>query len=179
MSSTVVTALMSGAIAIGSVVAAHAQQSGGGAGQAAEANRLLGTWQVVSFKAITGDQVSYPMGEHPAGFLGITRSRVWIMLVDSTRKAPATATLTDVEALALMRSSIAYTAKYDLDPIKTEDGVKMTQHVDTASNEALVGTDRVFFMGVDDNKLSVRSPSVVVPTSGLRSSVQVEFVRVD
>jgi len=78
-----------------------------------------------------------------------------------------------------MRSSIAYTAKYDLDPIKTEDGVKMTQHVDTASNEALVGTDRVFFMGVDDNKLSVRSPSVVVPTSGLRGSVQVEFVRVD
>jgi len=140
--------------------------------------QLLGTWQIVSFKAVAGESVSYPLGEHPSGYIGFSPTRFWVVLADSTRKAPAAAALTDAEAVALMRSSAAYTGKYDVDPVQTADGVKITIHVDTASNEALAGTDRVFFMCVDRNKLTLKSPSVVIP-SGLKSIVQLEFARAD
>jgi hypothetical protein len=41
------------------------------------------------------------------------------MLIDSTRKAPAAAALTDAEAVSLMKSHVAYTAKYAVDPAQT------------------------------------------------------------
>ena len=34
--------------------------------------KLLGPWQLVSFKATAGDKVSYPLGEHPGGYIEIT-----------------------------------------------------------------------------------------------------------
>src|SRR6478752_8519988 len=88
--------------------------------------KLLGPWQLVSFKATAGDKVSYPLGEHPGGYVEITPTRYWLMAIDPTRKAPAAATLTDAEAISLMKSQVAYTGKYDVDP--------------TASNQALTGT---------------------------------------
>ena len=99
-------------------------------------------------------------------------------IADSTRKLPSAAALTDAEAISLMRSSAAYTGKYDADSVQTADGIKITIHVDAASNQALVGTDRVFFMCIDGNKLSLKSPSVVIP-SGSTSVVQLEFVKAD
>jgi hypothetical protein len=44
--------------------------------------------------------------------------------MDSTRKAPAAAALTDAEAVSLMKSHAAYTGKYDVDPAQTPDGTK-------------------------------------------------------
>ncbi len=51
-------------------------------------DQLIGTWQLVSFKATSGDKTSYPLGEHPGGYSGYTPTRFWLMFVDSTRKAP-------------------------------------------------------------------------------------------
>jgi hypothetical protein len=141
-------------------------------------DELLGTWQIVSFKAVEGDKTSCPFGQHPSGYIGFSPARFWVMLADSTRKPPVAAALTDAEAVSLMRSSAAYTGKYDPDPVQTTDGLKITIHVDAASNQALVGTDRIFFMCVDDNKLILKSPSVVIP-SGSMSVVQLEFVKAD
>jgi hypothetical protein len=101
------------------------------------------------------------------------------MLVNSTRKAPGTAVLTDAEAISLMNSSAAYTGKYDADPAQTPDGIKITIHVDTASNQAIVGADRVFYMGVEGNKLTLKSPAMVIAMSGSTSVVQLEFVKAD
>jgi Lipocalin-like domain len=78
--------------------------------------KLLGPWQLVFFKATAGDKVSYPLGEHPGGYIEITPTRYWVMLIDPTRKAPSAATLTDAESVALMKSHVAYTGKYDVDP---------------------------------------------------------------
>jgi hypothetical protein len=50
---------------------------------------------------------------------------------------------------------------------------------DAASNQALTGTTRVFYMRVDGNKLTLKSPGVVIPTSGLTSVVQLDLVKVD
>ena len=142
-------------------------------------HELVGTWRLVSFKAITGSQISYPLGEHPGGVVGYTPSRFWLMLIDTDRKAPIAATLTDGEAASLMKSHIAYTGKYDADPAQTSDGIKIVVHVDSASNQAIIGTDRAWFARVDGNKLTVKSQAIFIPTSGLTSSVQLEYLKVD
>jgi hypothetical protein len=142
-------------------------------------DKLVGTWQVISAKSISGDQASNLFGEHPGGYIGFTPVRFWVMLVDTARKAPAAAALTDAEAVSMMKTGAAYTGKYDADRAQTPDGIKVTIHVDAASNQALTGTDRAFFVRVDGNKMSFKSPSVVVPMTGSTSVVQLEFVNVD
>jgi len=89
-------------------------------------DQVLGTWKVVSFKATTGDQVGFPLGEHPTGFIGFTANRFWVMLVDSDRERPAAAAVTDAESVALMKSSAAYTGNYKIDPMAAPDGNKIT-----------------------------------------------------
>jgi hypothetical protein len=147
--------------------------------QQTSVDQLAGAWQLVSFKATAGDQVSYPLGQHPGGYVGFSPARFWVMLVDSTRKAPAAAAPTDAEAVSLMKSHAAYTGRYDVDPAQTPDGIKITIHVDAASNQALNGTNRILYCRVDGKKLTLKSPAIVVPTSGLVSVVQLELVKAD
>ena len=141
--------------------------------------QLLGTWRLGFFRSITGDKMSYPLGEQPGGYIGFTDTRLWVMIVDTARSTPRRAGVTDDEAVALMKSSAAYTGKYDADPRPTADGIKVTIHVDAATNQAIVGTDRVFYMRVNDDKLSLVSPAMLIPISGLTSIVQLEFVKAD
>jgi Lipocalin-like domain len=142
-------------------------------------DQLVGTWQLTTFTATSGNQVSYPLGEHPGGYIGFSPARFWVMLVDSARKATAAAALTDAEAVSLMKTSASYTGRYDVDPTQTPDGMKVVIHVDAASNQTLTGTNRVFFMHVDGDKLTLKSPAVFVPMTGLTSAVQLHFVRTD
>jgi hypothetical protein len=140
--------------------------------------QLVGTWKVVTLKTTSGGKVSTPLGEHPAGYVSITPTRIWLLFVDSTRKAPAAATLTDAEAIAAMKSSVAWTGKY-VTTNQTPDGLKLMSHVDTAASEALNGTDRVYFMRVVGNKLMMKSPGVIVPMTGALSIVEIELVKAD
>jgi Lipocalin-like domain len=141
--------------------------------------KLLGPWQAVSFKATAGDKVSYPLGEHLGGYIEITPTRYWVMVVDATRKAPAAATLTDAESVSLMKSHVAYTGKYDVDLAQTPDGIKITIHVDAASNQALAGTNRVLYARVDGKKMTLKSPTLVVGTSGVTSFVELEYAKAE
>lgn len=45
----------------------------------------------------------------------------------------------DAEAGSQMKSHAACTGKYDADPTQTPDGIKITVHVDAASNQAIRG----------------------------------------
>lgn len=141
--------------------------------------KLVGTWQLVSFKSTSVGKTVYPLGERPGGYIGLTPARFWVMLIDSDRKAPASASLTDAEAISLMKSSVAYTGRYDADPAQTADGIKITIHVDAAGNQALSGTDRAFFVRVDGTKLTLKSPSVVNAATGVISTVELEFMKAD
>jgi hypothetical protein len=142
-------------------------------------SQFVGAWLVKSFKATSGDKVNYPLGEQPGGYVGFSPTRFWVMLVDTTRKAPASAAMTDAEAVSFMKSSAAYTGAYVADPKPTPDGIKITIHVDAAANQALTGTDRVLFVRVDGDKMTPKSPVIVVPTTGQASVVQLEFVKSD
>jgi hypothetical protein len=140
---------------------------------------LVGAWHLVSFKATTGDQTNRPLGEHPGGYIGFSPTRFWVMILDTDRKAPASAALTDAEAVSLMKSSVSYTGKYTADMAQTPDGIKVTVHVDAATNPAITGTDRVFFMRVEGDKLTIKSPAVLIPTTGQTSVVQLDLVKTD
>lgn len=139
-------------------------------------NQLIGAWRVVALTATSSGVVRKPLGDHPAGYVGITPSRIGLLFVDSTRKPPATATLTDAEAIAAMKSHVSWTGKY-VTSDQMPDGIKLTAHVDTASSEALNSTDRVYFMRVDGNKLLMKSPGVIVPVTGAVSVVDIELER--
>jgi len=141
-------------------------------------NQLIGSWKVFSLKATAGDKVSYPLGERVAGYVTVTADRFWLLFFDSTRKAPAAATLTDDEAVAMMKTSVAWTGQYSTAE-QTLEGIKVTARVDATSSQAIFGTDRVYFMRVDGNKLFVKSPGVIVPMTGVKSVVEFELMKAD
>ena len=143
---------------------------------AASRDQILGTWRAETLKVTSGGETTYPLGEHPSGFVTITSERMWLLFVDPARKAPASAALTDAEAAAMMRSQVAWTGKYTVGE-QTPEGVKITAHVDAASSQAIVGNDRPYFVRVDGDKITFKSPGVVVPMTGKTSVVEFQMAR--
>ena len=141
-------------------------------------DQLIGSWKVLSLKATTGDKVAYPLGEQVEGYVTITPTRFWLLFVDATRKAPATPALTDAEAIAMMKTQVAWTGKYTTAE-QTAEGIKLTARVDAASSQAIYDTDRVYFIRVDGNKMMVKSPGVIVPMTGTTSIVEFELVKAE
>jgi hypothetical protein len=139
---------------------------------------LSGAGKVLNLKATTGDRVSYPLGEKVAGYVTITPTRFWLLFVDWTRKAPAAPALSDAEAVAMMKTQVAWTGKYTTAE-QTAEGIKLTSRVDAASSQAIFDTDRVYFIRVDGNKLIVKSPGVIVPMTGATSVVEFDLVKAD
>jgi hypothetical protein len=140
-------------------------------------DQLIGSWKVLSLKATTGDRVTYPLGERVAGYVTITPTRFWLLFVDATRKAPAAPSLTDAEAIAMMKTQVAWTGKYTTAE-QTAEGLKLIAHVDAASSQAIFDTDRIYFIRVDNNKMTVTG-RVIVPMTGATSIVEFEMVKAD
>jgi hypothetical protein len=170
LKSLTITALLGGAMMLSSPSAVPAQES-------MTREQLVGTWHLVSFKSTSGNQVSYPLGERPGGYVGFTATRFWVMLVDEGRKTPAAVLPSDAEAISLMRTHAAYTGRYDTDPTQTPTGIKVTIHVDAASNQAITGTHRSFFMRVDGNKLTIETSTAINAITGVTAFAQLEFVK--
>jgi Lipocalin-like domain len=168
MKKVLLAAIVAATVAAGP---AHAQQT-------APKDQLIGSWKVLNLKATIGDKVTYPLGDQVAGFVSITPTRFWLLFVDATRKAPVTPTLTDAEAVAMMKTQVAWTGKYTIaEP--TAEGIKLTAHVDAASSQAIYDTDRVYYIRADGNKLMVKSPGVIVPMTGQTSVVEFDLVKSD
>src|SRR5262245_50083725 len=140
--------------------------------------QLIGSWKVLSLKATTGDKIAYPLGEHVAGYVTITPTRFWLLFVDATLKAAATPVLTDAQAIEMMKTQVAWTGKYTTAE-QTAEGITLTARVDAASSQAIYGTDRVYFVRVDGNKMMVKSPGVIVPMTGATSIVEFELVKAE
>jgi hypothetical protein len=157
------------AIALIAASAVHSQP-------ATNKDQILGTWKAETLKVTSGGEVTYPMGQHPGGFVTITPERMWLIYVDSARKKPASPTLTDAEAVAMMKPQVAWTGKYTVGE-QTPDGIKITAHVDAASSQAIVGNNRVYFVRVDGDKITFKSPGVIVPMTGKLSVVEFEMTR--
>ena len=165
-------------ILLATIIAVAAASGPSHAQQTITKDQLIGSWKVLNLKATTGDKVTYPLGEQVAGYVTVTPTRFWLLFVDATRKTPAAPALTDAEAIAMMKTQVAWTGKYTTTE-QTAEGIKLSAHVDTASSQAITGNDRVYFMRVDGNKLMVKSPGVIVPMTGAKSVVEFELVKAD
>jgi hypothetical protein len=146
--------------------------------QATTKDQLTGTWKVLALKATSEGGVSHPLGDNVAGYVTITTDRFWLLFFDSTRKAPAAPALSDAESVAMMKSHVSWTGKYSTAE-QTPEGLKLTAKADATSSQALAGTDRVYFMRVDGDKLMVKSPAVVVPMTVATSVVEFELTKAD
>jgi hypothetical protein len=158
-------------VLVAASVPSHAQQ-------VTTQDQIIGTWKVVSLKGLTAGLVKFPLGEQPQGYVTITPRRMWLLFVDSKRAAPAAAALNDAEAVAAMKTSVAWTGRYTIGD-QSPDGLKATARVDTASSPALPGTDRVYLMKVEGNKLTMKSPGVIEPMTGVTSALVIELVKAD
>jgi len=132
---------------LATIVAVAATSGPSQAQQTTSKDQLIGSWKVLSLKATTGEKVKYPLGEQVAGYVTITPTRFWLLFVDATRKVPAAPALTDAEAIAMMKTQVAWTGKYTTAE-QTAEGIKLTAHVDAASSQAVFDTDRVYFIRV-------------------------------
>jgi len=145
--------------------------------QTTSKDQLIGSWKVLNLKATTGDKVAHPLGEQVAGYVTITPTRFWLLFVDATRKAPAAPALTDAEAIAMMKTQVAWTGKYTTGE-QTPEGIKLTARVDAASSQALFDTDRVYSIQVNGDKMTVKG-TVTVPMTGQKSIVEFDLVKSD
>ena len=116
---------------LAAVIAVAAASVPSQAQQATTKDQLIGSWKVLNLKTTAGDKVTYPLGEQVAGYVTITPTRIWLLFVDATRKAPTAPTLTDAEAVVMMKTQVAWTGKYTTAE-QTVDGIKLTAHVDAA-----------------------------------------------
>lgn len=97
--------------------------------------RLVGTWQLVSFEAVspTTSERWPARGEHPSGYTIFTpEGRMSVLITNEGRKAPST----DQDRSDLFQTMVAYTGTYRV------DGNKWVTRVDVAANPALVGTEQ-------------------------------------
>jgi hypothetical protein len=159
------------------MLAVALSSSSSDAQQTTTKDALLGSWKVLSLKATTGDKVTLPLGDNVDGYVTITPSRIWLLFVDGTRKTPAAPNLTDAEAVEMMKTQVAWTGKYTLGE-QTPDGIKLTAHVDAASSQAIFNTDRVYFVRLNDNKITFTG-KVIVPMTGATSTVVFDMVKSD
>ena len=86
--------------------------------------------------------------------------------------------MTDAEAVAMMKTQVAWTSKY-VTGEQTSDGLKITAHVDAASSQAITGMDRPYFVRVDGSTAVFKSPGVIVPMTGAISVVEFDMVKAD
>ncbi len=76
----------------------------------------------------------------------------------------------------MMNPEVACTGLYTVGE-QTSDGVRITAHVDAASSQAIVGNDRVYFARVEGDKITFKSPGVIVPMTGKASVVEFEMTK--
>jgi hypothetical protein len=101
----------------------------------ADEQRLVGTWEVVSFEAVspaTGEREP-ARGEHPSGYTIFTpEGRMMVLITNQGRKAPSTAR----DRADLFQSMVAYSGEY------RPDGDRWITKVDVSANPALVETEQ-------------------------------------
>jgi hypothetical protein len=115
---------------------------------AEEKSPLVGTWKLVSWvmEDDTTRERKPLYGEHPHGSATFTPSgRAFFVLTGGGRKVPQT----DVERAGALRTMVAYTGRYRV------QGDQFITSVDTAWNEAWVGTEQVRTFRVEGSRLFI------------------------
>jgi Lipocalin-like domain len=107
----------------------------------AGADRLHGTWRLISFTqtiVATGETVDV-FGKAPQGFINYGHDgRMIVLMVKDERPRPSDlAAMTDQERVELFKTMVAYAGTY------TADSKIVTHHLDVSWNQLFTGADQV------------------------------------
>ena len=113
--------------------------------------RFIGTWNLVSYENRSGDQVTYPFGKNPVGYIMYNdEGYMAVALMASNRRRFSSIDImggTTEEIVAAYGTYLSYCGKYGV----TED--RVIHHVQVSSYPNWIGEDQVRFYKFEGNKL--------------------------
>jgi len=137
---------------------------------------LLGTWKLQSFTTedlATGQKTDL-FGAHPSGYLSYgPDQRMYAILVEEARHAPADLVPTDAERIALFNGFSAYAGTYRV------AGDTVSHVVDASWNESWTGTTQVRQFRIVDNCLHITTLPARNPVTGKECISELVWVKVE
>jgi hypothetical protein len=125
---------------------------------AAESDRLIGNWKLVSWQVIVESKAPQNVfGSNPKGYLILTREGRSIVVTTAANRKGG---MGDAERAALHKSMLAYSGKYRI------EGNDFITLVDVSWNEDWNGTEQRRHFRIEGDKLFIESapaPSIVFP----------------
>ncbi len=125
--------------------------------RAANSDALIGNWKLVSWQVVVGSETQSPFGEHPRGYLLLTREGRAMAITTADDRKPGEGI---GERAALQKSMLAYTGKYRI------EGDDFVTAVDVSWNEIWNGTEQRRHYRIEGDLLFIESapaPSILYP----------------
>ena len=136
----------------------------------------LGTWKLQSetTEDLETHEKTSLLGDHPSGYLNYGADcRMYAILTQGDRKAPAGAVATDAEGAELYRGLVAYAGTY------TIEGDKVSHHVDISWNQAWTGTTLVRQFRIEGKSLYIRTAPAKNRVTGRLSVTSLVWTKID
>ena len=127
---------------------------------------VVGSWRLLSWvqEDVESKAVQTVFGDSPVGVITYTSDGHMSVFIANPKRRPAGGPFaTDAEAADLYRTMVAYSGTYSI------DGNNVTHKVEVSWNQAWNGTDQHRFIEVKDNRLTIKTPTMVSQISGKSS----------
>lgn len=119
-------------------------------------DQFIGVWQCVRQYNVGEDGKEIPVALKQRGHISWDRSgRVWVLLYNEGRKAPANPLMPTLEEYREMNSGLmTYYGNYTIDEVKQT----ITHHLQAAASPALIGVDLVRHYTFSGNRVTLVFP---------------------
>ena len=122
--------------------------------------RFIGTWKLMSYENRSGDQVTYPLGKNPVGYIMYNaEGYMAVALMASNRKRFSSMDImggTTEEIVAAYGTYVSYCGKYAV----TED--RVIHHLEVSFYPNWIGGDQVRFYKFEEDKLILSTPPMIL-----------------
>lgn len=136
----------------------------------------IGTWKLESAKMedLATGQATDSLGMRPSGYINYGPDcRMYAILIEEDRKAPASLVPTEAERIQLYGGLISYAGAYSI------EGDKISHYVDASWNQAWTGTVQVRQFRIDAGTLYIRSMPSMSALNGRESSLVLTWTKVE
>jgi hypothetical protein len=162
-------------LSLASVAVAIATCSGS-VKSAENSSPLVGIWRVTSDSVLTleTDEVSYPFGENPSGYLQYSPGGHMIVFIQKGNlQKPSSAIYTDAYRAQIHKEIIAYAGTYSV------EGNKVTHHIVAAWLPHWIGDDQVRYAEISGNKLTIKTAPSIFALTGKQVVSTLTFEKVE
>ena len=119
-------------------------------------------------------QMTDSLGAHPSGYINYGPDcRMYAILIEEGRKAPASLVPTEAERIELYGGLISYAGAYSI------EGDRISHDIDASWNQAWTGTTQVRQFRIDGSTLYIRSMPSKSALNGRESSLVLVWTKVE